>query len=93
MTNLHQPPAMSQKIFSLNLSTETISVYLMCCGLTDAGSTLSTAHMLEIWNSSEASLQAGLSALEEMKILKKIISDQDSRDIYVLTNVAQWEEA
>ncbi len=93
MTNQHQPPAMSQKIFSLNLSTETISVYLMCCGLTDAGSTLSTANMLEIWNSSEAGLQDGLSALEERKILKKIISDQDSRDIYILTNTADWEEA
>ncbi len=93
MTNQHQPPAMSQKIFSLNLSTETISVYLMCCGLTDAGSTLSTANMLEIWNGSEASLQDGLSALEERKIVKKIISDQDSRDIYILTNTADWEEA
>jgi hypothetical protein len=48
--------------------------------------------MLEIWNGSETGLQEGLSALEERKILKKIISDQDSRDIYVLTNVAQWEE-
>ena len=93
MTNQHQPPTMNQQIFSLNLSTETISVYLMCCGLTDAGSTLSTSSMLEIWNGSEASLQEGLDTLEERKILKKIISDQDSRDIYILTNVAQWEEA
>ena len=93
MTNQHQPPSMNQKIFSLNLSTETISVYLMFCGLTDAGAILSTASMLEIWNGSEASLQEGLGTLEERKILKKIISDQDSRDIYILTNVAQWEEA
>jgi hypothetical protein len=93
MTNQHHPPAMSQKIFSLNLSTETISVYLMCCGLTDAGATLSTPNMLEIWNGSEASLQEGLSALAERKILKKIISDQDSRDIYILTGIADWEEA
>ena len=92
MVNQHQPPSMNQKIFSLDLSTETLSVYLMCCGLTDAGSTLSTHHMLEIWNGSEASLQEGLDTLEERKILKKIISDQDSRDIYILTNVAQWEE-
>ena len=93
MANQHQTPTMSQRIFSLNLSTETISVYLMCCGLTDAGATLSTVNMLEIWNSSEASLQEGLSALEERKILKKIISDQDSRDIYILTKTADWEEA
>lgn len=93
MTNQHQPPAMSQKIFSLNLSTETISVYLMCCGLTDAGSPLSTANMLEIWNDSEAKLREGLSALEALKIVRKIISDQDSRDIYVLTNTADWADA
>ncbi len=93
MSNQHQPPAMSQEIFGLNLSTETISVYLMCCGLTDAGSTLSTAHMLEIWNGSEGGLQDGLKALEERNIVKKIISDQDSRDIYILTNAADWKKS
>ncbi len=91
MVNQHQPPSMSQKIFDLKLSTETISVYLMCCGLSDAGSTLSTANMLEIWNSSEAGLQAGLNDLESLKIVRKIISDQDSRDIYILTDSADWE--
>jgi len=93
MVDEHQPPAMSQKIFNLNLSTETISVYLMCCGLTDAGSTLSSANMLEIWNGSEADLEAGLRTLEEKKIIKKIISDQDTRDIFILTNTVDWEEA
>ena len=92
MNDQHQPPAMSQKIFSLDLSTETISVYLMCCGLTDAGSTLSNANMLEIWNGSPADLEEGLRTLEVKKIIKKIISDQDTRDIYVLTNTADWEE-
>ena len=92
MVNQHQPPSMNQKIFSLGLSTETLSAYLMCCGLTDAGSTLSTTNMLEIWNGSEASLLEGLGTLEERKILKKIISDQDSRDIYILTDTADWDE-
>lgn len=93
MVNQHQPPAMSQKIFSLDLSTETISVYLMCCGLTDAGATLSTASMLEIWNGSEVSLFEGLRDLEKKRIVKKILSDRDTRDIYILTNTADWEEA
>ena len=93
MADQHQPPTMSQKIFSLNLSTETISVYLMCCGLTDAGSTLSTANMLEIWNGSDEGLMEGLLELEKMNIVKKIISDQDSRDIYLLTNAADWEDS
>jgi len=91
MVHHHQPPAMSQKIFDLKLSTETVSVYLMCCGLSDAGSTLSTANMLEIWNGSDAGLQAGLNDLEKLKIVRKIISDQDSRDIYILTDSADWE--
>ena len=93
MDNQHQPPAMSRKIFNLNLSTETVSLYLMCCGLTDAGATLSTPNMLEIWNSSEARLHEGLKVLEEMKIIKKIISDQDSLDIYILTNTDGWKKA
>ena len=71
MANQHQPPAMSQKIFDLNLSMETISVYLMCCGLTDAGSHFSTANMLKIWNGSETSLREGLGALEELKNREK----------------------
>ncbi len=93
MVDQHQPPAMSQKIFNLNLSTETISVYLMCCGLTDAGATLSNANMLEIWNGSRADLETGLHTLEKKQIIKKIISDQDTKAIFVLTNTADWEEA
>lgn len=88
----HLPPAMSQKIFNLNLSTETISVYLMLCGLTDTGSPLSIDNMLEIWNGSETSLREGLSALEKLNIVKKIISDQDRRDIYILTRTAAWAD-
>ena len=48
--------------------------------------------MLEIWNGTEASLREGLKTLEALKIVRKIISDQDSRDIYILTNTADWEE-
>ena len=92
MVNQHQPPAMSQKIFNLNLSTETISVYLMLCGLTDTGSPLSVENMIEIWNGTETSLREGLGALEELKIVKKIISDQDRRDIYILTRTEDWAD-
>jgi hypothetical protein len=92
MVNQHKPPAMSQKIFNLNFSTETISVYLLCCGLTDAGATLSTANMLEIWNGSEADLREGLENLEKQQIVKKIISDRSSRNIYILTDTADWKE-
>ena len=92
MPDQYQPSAMSQKIFGLDLSTETISVYLMCCGLTDAGSILSTANLLKIWNGSHHNLHAGLEELEKMNIIKKIISDQDSRDIYKLTHTADWED-
>ena len=92
MDNQHRSPAMSQKIFSLQLSTETISVYLMCCGLTDAETTLSSANMLDIWNGSEADLYNGLAELTRMNIIRKIISDQANRDIYTLTNTADWEQ-
>jgi hypothetical protein len=30
-------PAMRQKIFSMNLGVETVSLYLLCCAVADAG--------------------------------------------------------
>ena len=37
MNNNSVGPAMSQKIFSMNLGVETVSLYLLCCAVADAG--------------------------------------------------------
>ena len=81
---------MDQKIFNIDLSVETVSLYLLCCGLADAGSAISKKNILEIWNSSEEELRDGLHKLEEKNILLKILSDGKENDIYKLVDVKQW---
>lgn len=81
---------MDQKIFNIGLSVKTVSLYLLCCGLADAGSAISKKNILEIWNSSEAELRDSLHKLEEKNILLKILSDGQENDIYKLVDVKQW---
>jgi len=81
---------MDQKIFNIGLSVEIVSLYLLCCGLADAGSAISKKNILEIWNSSEEELRDSLQKLEEKNILLKILSDGKENDIYKLVDVKQW---
>ena len=83
--------SMDQKIFNIGLSVETVSLYLLCCGLADAGSAISKKNILEIWNSSEEDLRDSLHTLEEKNILLKILSDGKENDVYKLVDIKQWK--
>jgi len=93
MDSQKQTPAMNQKIFTLGLSIETISVYLICCNLRDNDKTISTKNLSSMWNGEEASLFEGLKDLEEMNILRKIISDNEENDIYQLSHSEKWRSS
>lgn len=82
---------MHQKIFEMNLPIETVSLYLLCCGLTDAGIPLSTRNILPKWNAAREALTQGLDTLVQKKILSRIISDQKGNDIYQVKDVTEWE--
>jgi hypothetical protein len=82
---------MSQKIFKLGLSVETVSVYLMCCSLADTDTTISTKKLSEMWNSTRASLLEGLKDLETRNILRRIISDRAGNTVYKLSDVKDWQ--
>jgi len=82
--------SMDQRIFNIGLSMEMVSLYLLCCGLVDAGSMITKKNILEIWNGSEEELVKSLKSLEEKNILRKIISDRKEHDIYKLIDVKQW---
>jgi len=84
-------PAMNQMIFDMGLSVETISVYLLCCGLADSDSVISTKNLLGVWNSTPAALFDGLKDLEKKNILLRIISDSDDNSVYKLTAVEKWK--
>jgi len=82
---------MSQKIFKLGLSVETVSVYLMCCSLTDTDATISTKKLSEMWNSTRGSLLEALKDLETRNILRRIISDRAGNTVYKLSDVKDWQ--
>jgi hypothetical protein len=83
--------AMNQKIFLMGLSTETVSLYLLCCGLADSGTTLSTKNLLEVWNASPEAMTASFLELEDRGIVLKIISDGKASHVYKLTDEHDWK--
>ena len=91
MSSQNQTPAMSQKIFKLGLSVETVSIYLICCSLADTDETISTKKLSEMWNSARASLLKGLEDLETRNILRRIISDRAGNNVYKLLDVKNWQ--
>lgn len=91
MDSQNQTPAMNQEIFNLDLSVETVSVYLICCNLSDNNTVISTKNLASMWNGTEALLLEGLKDLEERNILRKIISDGEEKNIYQLSDVKDWK--
>lgn len=81
---------MSQKIFTLGLDTETLSLYLLCCGLVDIGDTLSDKTLKGVWNGSSESLKAGLDHLIAYGILRQVITDGDHHTVYRLVDADRW---
>ncbi len=83
--------SINQKIFQMGLSVETVSVYLLCCGLAEAGSNVSPKTLTDIWNGTPAQLSDGLNILEKRGILDKIISGSDNNVIYRLSDPKKWK--
>jgi hypothetical protein len=81
---------MSQKIFAMGFSVETVSVYLLCCSLADNQTPISTQSLGEIFTGSREVLGVSLSALCEAQVLTKIISDQEAKAIYRMNDPEQW---
>jgi hypothetical protein len=84
-------PSRDQRIFDLNLPTETISLYLLCCGIKDAGVTLTTKNILERWNGSEEAFQKAMKELEDRNIISRILSDGDKNDAFQIKDVHGWQ--
>ena len=81
---------MDQRIFKEGLTTESISCYLLCCGLSDAGDVISRQNLSGIWNGDEASLDSCLGDLENRDIIRRITGSEDG-PCYRLTHSAQWK--
>lgn len=84
---------MSQKIFKLSLDMETISIYLLCCGLVDAGETLSIKNLKGIWNGSQETLVAGLNDLTGHGIIRQVMAHGADEVIYRLNEENRWHQS
>jgi len=62
-------PAMDQKIFSLGLAVETISAYLLCCALADAGRPVTLTDLRTVWTATTAALDKALDDLARHAIV------------------------
>ena len=83
--------SMDQRIFSLGLTVEETSLYLLCCGLADAGKPITEDHLAEVWNSDQKMLRQGLETLEKRHIIIRIGSDQQENFLYRLAESKTWK--
>jgi hypothetical protein len=83
-------PAMSQKIFSMDLGVETISLYLLCCAVADAGAAVTQTTLQEKWNGNLTALEQALRQLEARNILGKDGEDTRGEPVYRIVEEKQW---
>ena len=84
-------PSMNQSIFDIGLSVETISVYLLVCGLTDAGRKVTTKNVAEVWNGTDQALDQGLQELEGRRIIRRILSDGKENSVFKVLDIQRWK--
>ena len=82
-------PAMSQQIFNMGLSTEAISLYLLCCHLQDTHAELSGDTVRELWNGSLEALSQSIDHLEGRKVLSRSTSPSGGT-VYRVNRSKDW---
>ncbi|GAB6097316.1 hypothetical protein JCM14469_35700 [Desulfatiferula olefinivorans] len=81
MDQQNRQTLMDQRIFTLGLPVETVSVYLLCTGLADADRPLTIDTLRSAWNGSDDVLLEALSVLGEKSIVT--VSDHTSGEYRV----------
>lgn len=83
-------PSINQKIFSMNLGVETVSLYLLCCAVADAGAALTQTTLAHKWNGDQTSLESELTRLEEFNILCRIDQEGQQEPTYQIMDEKNW---
>ena len=81
---------MSQKIFSMNLDVETVSLYLLCCAVADAGAAITQTTLQEKWNGDRTDLERGLGELEDRNILSREEQETKGEPAYRVVDEKRW---
>ena len=83
-------PAMSQKIFSMNLNVETVSLYLLCCAVADTGTAITQTTLQDKWNGSRSGLESELIRLQEKNILRRDGDETGENPTYLMVDEKKW---
>jgi hypothetical protein len=81
---------MSQKIFSMDLDVETVSLYLLCCAVIDTGAAITPTTLGEKWNGTQEALNRQIVRLEEMNILARKGETVDGESVFVVEDEKKW---
>lgn len=76
----------TKRIFNLNLSVETISLYLLIEGFSERKSLVSTKELFKLWACDKELFKKGLKELEELSLITRIAADNDYNGYYTLVN-------
>ncbi|MBU2512805.1 hypothetical protein KJ966_15820 [bacterium] len=81
---------MRTDIFRMDLSIETISLFLCFEGLAYYDPRVSTQEILEVWQGSEQTYEKGLKELEGRNIIRKTGKKGSCNDIYKIVDHNEW---
>jgi hypothetical protein len=91
MDSKEHGPAMSQKIFNMGFSVETVSLYLLCCGLVDENTPVSLKKLANVWTLDSQALNQSLEDLENRNIIMKVVWDHNGNAAYKLIDLEKWK--
>ena len=83
-------PAMRQKIFSMGLGVETVSLYLLCCAVADAGAAITRTTLQGKWNGNRTTLEQELRRLESRNILANDGEASQGEPVYRMMDEKKW---
>ena len=83
-------PTMNQKIFTMDLDVETVSLYLLCCAVADAGAPITERTLQEKWNGSPETLAMHLGYLEDKSILTRDTDKGTGETTYLVVDEKKW---
>ncbi|MDM8515221.1 hypothetical protein QUF76_03390 [Desulfobacterales bacterium HSG16] len=93
--DLYNQRSMSQKIFETGLDTNTISLYLLCCGIADTGAAVTKENLLGPWNNTPDALDTAIGVLEDIRIISKkdgaFLADNDNSLAWHINAPDHWE--
>ena len=74
---------MDRKIFSLNLSVEATSAYILICNLAESGTPITNESARTFWNDSPEALVSALEELDRHRIIFEALDANQMRQYYL----------